>query len=92
MQIASHQRNSFVGYGNPYRPSLAPGTSTTVNWSVSLAAADVYSLYLQVDTGFWQPLDPPYGRVLEYDETNNVVSLGPLSTGKRVYLPLVMRH
>jgi hypothetical protein len=93
MQNASHQRLSFIGYGNPNTlDPLAPGASTVVNWSVSLAAADVYSLYLQVDTASSQLLDPPYGRVLEYDEMNNVVSLGTLSTGKRVYLPLIMRR
>ena len=92
MQNASHQRKEFTRWGNLYRLPLQPGGSTVVTWSVSLAAADVYSLYLQVDTGSWQPLDPPYGRVLEYDEMNNVVSLGQLSTGKRVYLPLIVRR
>jgi len=92
MPNASHWRNSFVTWGNPYRYALAPGASTMVTWSVSLAAADVYSLYVQADTGFWQPLDPSYGRVLEYDEMNNVVSLGTISTGKSVYLPLIMRR
>jgi len=91
-QDANHRRLSFIGYGNPYGPPLAPGASTVVTWSVSLAAADVYSLYIQADTGFWQPVDPSYGRVLEYNERNNAISLGTISTGKRVYLPLVMRR
>ena len=78
---------SFVALPN----GLAAGDSVLAQWSVSLPAPGTFSLYLQVDSGFWWLNDPAYGRVLEYSERDNAVWVGRISTSRQVYLPVVMR-
>ncbi len=88
------QRSNFLYFFNYLSwPALVkPGDSVVVRWSVSLPAPGTYSLYIQVDSGFWWLDDPSYGRVLEYNELNNIAPVGSISTGSSIYLPVVVRQ
>jgi hypothetical protein len=69
-----------------------PGDSADVSWGVSVPTLEAYRVYVQVDTGFWLLSDPPYGRVLEFDELNNVAFAGIVGASNQVFLPLVLHR
>jgi len=84
----ANQRWSFVQFeADPL--GLAPGETYGVSWPVTVTASGGNRIYVQVDTGYWWQYDPTYGRVLEYDELNNIADLGVVP--RTIYLPVVLR-
>ena len=87
----AEQRSGYVHMIN-YSSGLAPFSPYQVSFPVSVTTVEAYLVYVQVDTGFWFFGDPPYGRILEFDESNNVALAGMVGAVNRVFLPIILRR
>jgi uncharacterized repeat protein (TIGR01451 family) len=87
----AEQRAEYVHMIN-YSSGLVPFSPYQVSFPVSVPTVEAYLVYVQVDTGFWFFDDPPYGRVLEFDESNNLVLLGLAGSVNQAFLPIIFRR